>query len=314
MSDVDVLAIINRQSGTLKTADADSIGALIVSCFAEAGKTAQCRFYQAGEFARFLEQSIVSTDAGTILVAGGDGTVSTAASLCIDNDRILGVLPAGTMNLYARTLNVPLDLEAAVRALAKGKTMRCDIGVANGRRFVHQYSVGLQPKIIQERDRASHRSRFNKLLAGLRATVSVVRRPPTFKVRIDKDGAKQEQKLSFIAVSNNLYGEGHLPYADKVDGGVLGMYWAGRLGPRENLKLIADLTLGNWSANPNFVAALAQKKVILEFPNRKRSSKAVIDGELIPVENRVEIGCQPRCHCYARSSVVVRRDRVILCR
>lgn len=289
MSDTNVLAILNTESGTLKTADPQAISQLIITSFADAGKSARCEYLTDGEFEHEFNRAISSTDADTIIVAGGDGTVSAAASQCIEKDLALGILPTGTMNLFARTLGIPFDLEDAVRALANGETVKCDVGVANGRPFIHQFSVGLQPKVIQERDSAlSHNSRFGKLLAGLRTTISVVRRPPSFAVVIDKDGVEKEDKLSFIAVSNNLYGEGHLPYADKVDGDILGIYSARRLMPRDNLKLIADLTLGSWSTNPNFMADSA-KRVILEFPRRKRTNKAVIDGELIPLEDRVEI-------------------------
>lgn len=292
MSDIDVLAILNCESGTLKTADPDGIGNLLVSTFAETGREVEVKFFRKGDFADFLEKSIASTTAKTIVVAGGDGTVSAAAGLCIEADLTLGILPAGTMNLYARTLNLPLDIETAARGLATGAVTRSDVGLANGRPFLHQYSVGLQPKVIKERDRASHRSRFTKLFAGIRAILSVIRRPPSFKVITDRDGVVREQLLSFIAVSNNLYGEGHLPYADEIDGGILGVYSAGRLGPRESLKLVADLTLGSWSANPDFQMNSA-KKVLLKFPHRKRTAKAVVDGELIPLEDHVEIDIWP---------------------
>lgn len=289
---MDVLAILNSQSGGLKSAELADLRALIVASFAESGKTADCRVFRGVEFDDFLSRSFAETDAETVLVAGGDGTVSTAAAYCLKHGKVLGVLPAGTMNLFARTLQLPLALEEAIRQLAAGTVTKCDIGTANGRPFIHQYSVGLQPKVVEERDRAAHGSRLTKMVAGLWAVVSALRRPPSFDVRIDRDGNQRRETVSFIAVSNNLYGEGHLPYADRTDEGLLGVYSAGRLSAKASLKLIADLARGAWANNPDFQVETATHAK-LEFPGKKRGAKAVIDGELIALEEAVSIRIHP---------------------
>ena len=86
-----------------------------------------------------------------VLAGGGDGTVSAAAAQLMDTEKALAILPAGTMNLFARGLGIPLTLDAALRAFADGE-------VQNGRycerqwpAFVHQFSIGMHAKMVQLR-------------------------------------------------------------------------------------------------------------------------------------------------------------------
>jgi diacylglycerol kinase family enzyme len=65
-----------------------------------------------------------------MLAAGGDGTVSTAAGIALATGMPLAVLPAGTMNLFARALQLPLDLSAAMEAIAGGEIGAVDIATA----------------------------------------------------------------------------------------------------------------------------------------------------------------------------------------
>ena len=82
-----------------------------------------------------------------VVVGGGDGTVSCAAGVLVDLPAsvrpVLGVLPLGTANDFARTLDLPSGLEAACRALAGGKVVDIDLGRANGAPFLNVASLGL---------------------------------------------------------------------------------------------------------------------------------------------------------------------------
>ena len=82
-----------------------------------------------------------------VVVGGGDGTVSCAAGVLADlpapGRPVLGVLPLGTANDFARTLDIPSGLEAACRALAGGKVVDVDLGRANGAPFLNVASLGL---------------------------------------------------------------------------------------------------------------------------------------------------------------------------
>ena len=80
---------------------------------------------------------------GTVLVAGGDGTVSQVARRLAGTGRRLGILPLGTFNNFARSLGVPAELDAAVEVVRKGELRPVTLGCVNGHRFLELAAVGL---------------------------------------------------------------------------------------------------------------------------------------------------------------------------
>lgn len=80
-----------------------------------------------GDLASTLRKALL-LEPDLLVVAGGDGTVGTAAGLLAHRDTALGVIPLGTMNNFARSLGVPLDVPAAVRTIAAGKVADVDLG------------------------------------------------------------------------------------------------------------------------------------------------------------------------------------------
>ncbi len=125
--------------------------------------------------------------------------------------------------------------------------------------FLHQLSVGLHPKIVKMRDQQKHQSRFQKIFGGIKAALTTFNRPPDYTIGLTLDGDQSSEKLSLIAVSNNKYGRGHMPYADFPQKGELGVYSARPLPTQANLKLASDLLLGSWDTNPDLKERAAKK-------------------------------------------------------
>ena len=282
-----IAAIINVQGGSLRGMDQTRFRAHINDRFGAAGHSVGIEVVSPGDLEKALARAGES-DADAILAGGGDGTIASAARTCIRSEKVLGVLPGGTMNLFARSLQVPLDPMLAVNALAYAQPGRSDFGTANGRLFLHQYSVGMQPALVRKRSKYNYRSRIGKILAGLRAAAEMVSAPPVFECEYMLDDTKRTAKLSMIAVSNNMHAEGHLPYPDRLDGHVLGVYSCAPISTSASAKLVSDLLLGNWSKNPDLVVESA-KQANLRFIRTKRSQKALIDGELVGLEKEVEL-------------------------
>ena len=78
-----------------------------------------------------------------LILGGGDGTVSSVVDFLVDSDAVLGLLPLGTANDFARTLDIPEDIEAACRTIARGKVVDIDLGLAGDNFYVNVASVGL---------------------------------------------------------------------------------------------------------------------------------------------------------------------------
>lgn len=283
-----VVAILNREGGTLRTTDLDMYARHLTTAFSRAGHAIDCHVVPGAALIETLEGAATDQTVDAILCGGGDGSVSAAAGICWKADKILGIIPAGTMNLFARSLRIPTDILDAATVLADAESRPVDIATANGRPFVHQFAVGIHSQVVRLRQRSAYRSRIGKILASIKAMFAILARPPVLTVRIRIKDAMREERVSLVAVSNNLYGEGHMPYADRVDEGILGIYRADVLPPTGVLRLAIDLLFGRYRDNPDFHADTADA-VTLEFPRRRRARKAVIDGELIPLEESVRI-------------------------
>ncbi len=84
-----------------------------------------------------------------VIACGGDGTVSAAARGLVDTDCSLGVLPTGTYNNFARSLGIPSDLRKACKVVARGRTRRVDVGVANDEHlFFEAAGVGIDAQLF----------------------------------------------------------------------------------------------------------------------------------------------------------------------
>jgi YegS/Rv2252/BmrU family lipid kinase len=84
-----------------------------------------------------------------IIVGGGDGTISSIVDALAHREVVLGILPLGTANSFARTIGIPLELEAAIDVILNGKVADVDLGQINGDHFANAAAVGLPAKIAR---------------------------------------------------------------------------------------------------------------------------------------------------------------------
>ena len=84
-----------------------------------------------------------------VVLGGGDGTISGLVDLLVGKGVVLGVLPLGTANSFARSLGLPLDIEGAVEVLRNGKPRRIDLGMIDGDYFANCAAMGISPQIAE---------------------------------------------------------------------------------------------------------------------------------------------------------------------
>jgi diacylglycerol kinase family enzyme len=286
-----IIAVLNRDGGTLRTMDLAAFCATAIAIFARHGHELDCRIVPGREVNAAIRKAATTNGVDAVLAGGGDGTISTAAGIAYETGIPLAVLPVGTMNLFARALKVPLVLDEALEAIAAGEIGAVDIATANGRPFVHQFGVGVHARLVRIREHMTYGSRVGKMLASLRAIGAAAINPPQFDAEFHTGAGIETRRVSGIAVSNNPLGEGQI-HADRLDGGMLGVYVAASLSTSALLKLVADVFMGTWRASP----AVTEKEVTevtLRFPRRKHGAHAVIDGELIKLDRSVTLKIHP---------------------
>jgi len=165
-----VIGVFNRDGGTFRTTDMEAFARRAMEIFAAHGQSLETRVVAGDELVDELRDAAGRAD--LLLAGGGDGTISAAAAAAYRKGIPLAVLPAGTMNLFARSLSVPLNLDDALDALAGGEVRSVDIATANGRPFIHQFSVGIHPKLVKLRETLSYRSRARCSLRPARRPAS----------------------------------------------------------------------------------------------------------------------------------------------
>src|SRR4030095_1182940 len=101
----------------------------------------------------------------------GDGTTNSAAGVAVTDNMILGVLPMGTFNHFAKDVGMTDDVGEAVRFLASAEITAIDVGEVNGRVFVNNASIGVYPQMVANRDDIRRRRGWGKIRAAPLAVV-----------------------------------------------------------------------------------------------------------------------------------------------
>lgn len=88
-----------------------------------------------------------------IIVAGGDGTLATAATELARRSLAMGIIPAGTLNHFAKALGIPADAKAALEVALSGHKIPVDVGCLNGQLFLNTSSLGIYTMFVRRRQR-----------------------------------------------------------------------------------------------------------------------------------------------------------------
>jgi len=140
-----------------------------------------------------------------VIVGGGDGTISAAAAALAGTDTVLGVLPLGTLNHFARDLGIPNDLGEAARLIAGGKHRRVDVAEMNGKMFINNSAIGLYPLMVLDRDRQQVRLGRSKRLAMIVASMRTLARFGHQRLILTVNDEKELVDTPLLFVGNNDY-------------------------------------------------------------------------------------------------------------
>ncbi|MBO6719183.1 MAG: diacylglycerol kinase family lipid kinase [Rhizobiaceae bacterium] len=284
--------VLNRDGGTFRTLNMDAYCDRAREVLAGGGHDVSFDVAAAGDIDSALEMAAARKDIDAIVAGGGDGTISCAARIAWKAGMPLGVIPAGTMNLFARSLGLPLDLDAVLAVLAEAEIAPVDISSVNGQGFIHQFAIGLHPRMVRFRNRYDFATRLGKIRASTQAAIDVIFDPPSFVVDAEIDGAPERTRVSMISVSNNPFGPDPLMFQDRLDTGQLGYYTAPPLPPAGVARLALDILSGRRDRNPHFTERRAST-ARLRFPRHRKSANMVLDGELLPLPREVDIRIHP---------------------
>jgi diacylglycerol kinase (ATP) len=190
--------------------------------------------------AEALARRAVEEGFARIVAAGGDGTVSQVANGLAGSNATLGVLPMGSVNVFAMELGLPLHNLQRCWDIIEDTTVRLvDMPSANNKYFVQLAGVGLDAQVVKETSLAFKRS-FGPLSYLISAAQIAARQPP--KLFIESEHTSLEEG-SFVLVGNGrLYG-GPFPFFKQavIDDGLFDVVVFKRLGYLEIIRYLQDV-------------------------------------------------------------------------
>jgi diacylglycerol kinase family enzyme len=221
-------------------------------------------------------RAAVAAGADLVLASGGDGTVTACAAGIAGSGIPLAVLPAGTGNLLARNLGLPLDFDGALAVALTGTDLRIDVGTANGRPFVVMAGVGLDAKMLD-----STSEPLKKRLGWAAYVVAALHhlRDRPVRVRLRADGGPPlRRRASGVVVGNVGWLQGGVPLLPDAepDDGLLDVLVLTARGWVGWLSLAADVLLRRGPSGR--IARLTVRELRIDLD---REQLWQLDGEVI---------------------------------
>lgn len=239
------------------------------------GWRAQLCYTQGPGDAQQLARKAVEQKADLVIAAGGDGTINEIIQALAGSETALGVLPSGTVNVWAREMGIPLDVAGARDVLLHGQTRHVDLGRVNGRYFLMMVGIGLDGTITE----AVEKKPLKRLgvLGYFLAATWLAPGYPGFPVILHINGNTVNIRALQIFVGNTqLYaGAFKFTWQAKCDDGLLDLCIIRKRGPLGRILVLWDFILRRkqrslWVRYENFTS------IEIESP---QSIAIQVDGE-----------------------------------
>jgi len=236
---------------------------------------------------------------GIVVAAGGDGTINTIARMAVAAACPFGVLPQGTFNYFGRTHGVPEDLAESARALLDSRVLPVQVGLVNGHVFLVNASIGLYPRLLEERERDKAAFGRSRLVAFLSALKTVFGRFRHLRIALEIDGHERHLNTPTLFVGNNrlqLEQVGVAPLSEAIADGQLAALAPHAVGTLGMLGLLVRGAAGRLGDADN-VAAFGFRQMTVRYRGwyRRRRIKVATDGEVrrldMPLHFSVLEGC-----------------------
>ncbi|WP_267432493.1 diacylglycerol kinase family protein [Sphingomonas sp. GM_Shp_1] len=223
-----------------------------------------------------------------LILGGGDGTISGLVDLIVGHDVMLGVLPLGTANSFARSLNIPLDIEGAVEVIRTGRPRRIDLGMIDNDYYANCAAMGMSPKIAETVPHGLKRVAGRLGYLGWAAYQFLRFRP--FTLIVEQNGKRERLRVVEVRISNGPYHGGtELVESAAVDSGeIVVQAVCGHVKRR---------LIVNWAAS--VLRSDYRKEKVREFRGREIKLNTIpplpisIDGEVLartPVTAKIAPG------------------------
>ena len=218
-----------------------------------------------------------------VAAAGGDGTVNEVANGLAGTGAALGVLPVGTMNVFAKEHGLPERLDEAWAVIRTGVQREIDLLGANDTHFIQLAGVGFDAQVVKETTWESKKN-LGPLSYLISAAQIAARTPP--KISVEAGGRVSEG--SFVLIGNGRYYGTKLVLFPKarVDDGMIDVLIFKNTGYLDLAKYLAGVLMGRHTG----MAGVEYFQVAEATVRSEQEVPVEVDGELsgvLPVTFRV---------------------------
>ena len=272
----DTLVLLNARAGALIDTGPERVREALASALRKRTNRADIRLVRPAYLKDEIERAARS-DISTLIVGGGDGSVSCAAHVLAGTGKTLGVLPFGTMNLLARDLGLPAKIEEAIEALSDTKPRRIDLARFNGRHFHSLSGLGFFSQMARAREEVRGHKLGRLVGVGI-AAIRALHRTSVFSLDIRTETRRERVDALAVLVTNNRFGnDWRRPCLDE---GVIEIHIAEDAGALSKLKASANLLTGAWRNDDDTDGIRTITARHVEIGRKRRRTFAATDGEL----------------------------------
>lgn len=206
-----------------------------------------------------------------IVAAGGDGTQAAVADAVAGSNAVMGVIPSGTFNYFARDLGVGGTPDQAIATLLAARVTTAHIGDLNGKTFLNNVSFGAYPEILERRE-ATYRRWGRSRVAAYWAVIAALwnlRRPMRLDISVGGEDRHHETALAFVAKSAFQLESFGLDGGDAIREGHFALLIARAKRPWPLIGAALRLAFGRTAKGDDFEMIVADQITIATRPNRQ---------------------------------------------
>jgi YegS/Rv2252/BmrU family lipid kinase len=227
------------------------------------------------------------------VAAGGDGTINHVIQPLVHADgAVLGVIPVGTYNHFAKDVGIPLPWREALEVILTGTTRQVDAARINDRFFVNNVSMGLYPELVAKREERGRD--YSRWKARLWAAYTTLQKFPHVTFTLETEHHEEVIRTHVLMISNNTYDLSRMGIEaprNTMSEGRLSIYWLPHISRLALMKFGAHYLAGRVRTAPGFRSFRTSR---MKLQSRKRTVNLGIDGELMTMPTPIVITIVPQ--------------------
>ncbi|MEO8033318.1 MAG: diacylglycerol kinase family protein [Acidobacteriota bacterium] len=226
------------------------------------------------------------------VAAGGDGTINSVIQPLIHTEAILGVIPVGTFNHFAKDVGIPLDWRAALDVVVSGETRSVDAARINDHYFVNNVSMGLYPELVARREEKGRD--YPRWKARLWAAYTTLRKFPHVTVVVETPHHQEVIRTHVLMLSNNTYDLSRMGVEaprNTMSEGRLSVYWLPHISRLALMSFGAHYLAGRVRQAPGFRSFRTTQ---MKMQASHATLRFGVDGELMTMPLPIVVTIAPQ--------------------